>query len=141
LDDLGLVASIGQLLADAERRGHLTTSFGITGEDRRLPRDVELALFRIVQEALSNVERHAAAGAVAVGLEFEGTGLRMLVTDDGIGFDHGANPRTSANPSLGLPGMVERANLIGAKLVVHSRPGSGTSIDVRIPATVLAQSS
>jgi two-component system, NarL family, sensor histidine kinase DegS len=139
LDDLGLVASIGQLLADAERRGHLGTSFGLTGDDRRMPPDVELALFRIVQEALSNIERHAAARTVAIGLEFEGGGLRLLVSDDGIGFDPGEDGRSSANQSLGIPGMVERANLIGATLVVHSRPGSGTSVDVRIPAAVLAQ--
>lgn len=137
LDDLGLVASIGQLLTEAERRHRLTTSFGVTGQERRLPSDVELALFRIAQEALSNIERHAAARTVAVGLDFEGGGLRLLVKDDGIGFAPDTSRRTSANQSLGIPGMAERASLIGARLVVRSRPGSGTSIDVRVPAAIL----
>jgi signal transduction histidine kinase len=137
LDDLGLVASIGQLLTDADRRHHISTSFGVTGQERRLPSDVELALFRIAQEALSNIERHAAARTVAVGLDFEGGGLRLLVKDDGIGFAPDTTRRASANQSLGIPGMAERASLIGARLFVHSRPGSGTSIDVRVPAAVL----
>jgi signal transduction histidine kinase len=139
LDDLGLVASIGQLLTDAERRHHIATSFGVTGRERRLPSDVELALFRIAQEALSNIERHAAARTVAVGLDFEGGGLRLLVKDDGIGFAADSTRRASANQSLGIPGMAERASLIGARLDVHSRPGSGTSIDVRVPAAVLVE--
>jgi signal transduction histidine kinase len=139
LDDLGLVASIGQLLTDAERRHPLATSFGVTGRERRLPSDVELALFRIAQEALSNIERHAAARTVAVGLDFEGGGLRLLVKDDGIGFAPDTTRRASANQSLGIPGMAERASLIGARLDVHSRPGSGTSIDVRVPAAVLVE--
>ena len=116
LDDLGLVASIGQLLTDAERRHHIATSFGVTGQERRLPSDVELALFRIAQEALSNIERHAAARTVAVGLDFEGGGLRLLVKDDGIGFAPDTTRRASANQSLGIPGMAERASLIGARL-------------------------
>ncbi len=139
LDDLGLVASIGQLVAEAERRHHFGTSFGVTGPERRLPPDVELALFRIAQESLSNVERHAAAHRVAVGLDFEGGGLRLLVKDDGIGFDPVTEPRSSANQSLGIPGMAERANLIGARLQVHSRPGMGTAVDVRVPSTVLVE--
>jgi signal transduction histidine kinase len=137
LDDLGLVASIGQLLTDAERRHRIATSFGVTGRERRLPADVELAVFRIAQEALSNIERHAAARTVAVGLDFEGGGLRLLVKDDGIGFSPNTTRRGSANQSLGIPGMAERASLIGARLFVHSRPGSGTSIDVRVPAAVI----
>lgn len=138
LDDLGLVASIGQLLADAERRHHFESSFGVTGPPRRLPSDVELAVFRIAQESLSNVERHAAAHTVAVGLDFEDGGLRLLVKDDGIGFDPVTERKASANQSLGIPGMAERANLIGARLQVHSCPGTGTAIDVRIPPSILS---
>ena len=71
LDDLGLVASINQILSEAGERQQFETSFGVTGPERRLAPAVELALFRIAQEALSNVERHAAARRVAVGLNFE----------------------------------------------------------------------
>ncbi len=137
LDDLGLVASLEQLLLEVERRGQLRTSLGVTGSERRLPAAVELALFRIAQEALSNVERHSAAQAVAVGLDFEGGGIRLLVKDDGIGFDvAGHREAAQTAGSLGIAGMAERANLIGAHLRVRSRPGAGTSIDVQVPRAV-----
>ncbi len=87
LDDLGLVASIGQILTEAGGRHRFETSFGVTGPERRLKPTVELALFRIAQEAISNIERHAAANRVAIGLNFEQLGLRLLVKDDGVGFD------------------------------------------------------
>ena len=95
LDDLGLVASINQMLADAGERQRFETSFGVTGTERRLSPTVELALFRIAQEALSNVERHAAARRVAVGMDFEAGGLRLLVKDDGVGFDGIDQPKGS----------------------------------------------
>jgi signal transduction histidine kinase len=135
LDDLGLVASINQMLTEAGDRQQFETSFGITGVERRLPPTVELAVFRIAQEALSNVERHAAAHRVAVGMDFESGGLRLLVKDDGVGFDLSV-PGGYAR-SLGLPGMSERARLIGSRLVVHSGRGAGTTVDVWVPSTVL----
>jgi len=137
LDDLGLVASIAQTLTDAGGRHRFETTFGVTGSERRLEPSVELALFRIAQEAISNIERHAAARRVAVGLDFEQLGLRLLVKDDGVGFDpdDGSGPPTG--DSLGLAGMTERANLIGARLVIHSAAGCGTTVDVWVPATVI----
>jgi signal transduction histidine kinase len=138
LDDLGLVASINQMLADAGERHQFETTFGVTGPERRLPPPVELALFRIAQEALSNAARHAAAGRVAVGIDFDSGGLRLLVKDDGVGFDGSEGAEGDGHRSLGLSGMSERAHLIGARLVVHSGRGSGTTVDVRVPATILA---
>ncbi len=137
LDDLGLVASINQMLTDAGERQQFETSFGVTGVERRLSPTVELALFRMAQEALSNVERHAAAQRVAVGIDFETGGLRLLVKDDGVGFDASARPDGSRSSSLGLPGMTERAHLIGSRLVIHSELGRGTTVDVWVPATIL----
>ncbi len=137
LDDLGLVASINQMLSDAGERQRFETSFGVTGTERRLSPTVELALFRIAQEALSNVERHAAARKVAVGMNFEAAGLRMLVKDDGVGFAPSQRPDGVRSSSLGLPGMTERAHLIGSRLVIHSEPGIGTTVDVWVPTTIL----
>ncbi len=137
LDDLGLVASINQMLTEAGERQQFETSFGVTGVERRLSPSVELALFRMAQEALSNVERHAAAQRVAVGIDFEAGGLRLLVKDDGVGFDASARPDGSRSSSLGLPGMTERAHLIGSRLVIHSELGRGTTVDVWVPATIL----
>jgi signal transduction histidine kinase len=98
---------------------------------------VELALFRIAQEAISNVERHAAARRVAVGMNFEPGGLRLLVKDDGVGFTTAGRADSGQSASLGLPGMTERAHLIGARLILHSEPGVGTTVDVWVPATIL----
>jgi signal transduction histidine kinase len=137
LDDLGLVASISQLLTDAGLRNDFETSIGVTGAERRLPPSVELALFRVSQEALSNVERHAHASKIAVGLAFEGNGLRLLVRDDGVGIADDQNGGTPRSESLGLPGMAERASLIGGTFVIHSEPGSGTTVDVWVPASAL----
>jgi signal transduction histidine kinase len=139
LDDLGLVASINQLLSEAGHRHRFETTFGVTGSERRLSPPVELALFRIAQEALSNAERHASAHRVAVGIDFDSGGLRLLVKDDGVGFDGSESPKGEGYRSLGLSGMSERAHLIGARLVVHSDKGAGTTVDVRVPATILAR--
>jgi len=134
LDDLGLVASISQLLADSGSRSGITTSIGVTGHDRRLPTAVELAVFRISQEALSNIERHARATRIAVGLDFEGGGggVRLLVKDDGVGFDAASTDHLQRD-SLGLPGMAERAHLAGGTLHIHSRRNEGTTVELSIP--------
>ena len=139
LDDLGLVASINQLLADAGDRQGFETSFGVTGPERRLPPAVELTVFRIAQEALSNVERHAGARHVAVGINFDVGGLRLLVKDDGSGFVTSGQTSERRSASLGLPGMKERAHLIGSRLLIHSDLGAGTTVDIRVPATILDQ--
>ena len=120
LDDLGLVASIGQILTEAGGRHRFETSFGVTGPERRLKPTVELALFRIAQEAISNIERHAAANRVAIGLNFEQLGLdswsRTTVSGSMC-----ARPRElPAAIHSGCAGMTERANLIGSHLVIHS---------------------
>jgi signal transduction histidine kinase len=133
LDDLGLVASLGQLVGEAERRGAFQASLGVDGVERRLPSAIELALFRIAQEGLANAEKHAAAVHVAVGLDFEPGGVRLLVKDDGVGFDGGTSP--SPGGSLGLPGMAERARLVGGSLAVYASEGAGCTIDVWVPTT------
>jgi signal transduction histidine kinase len=137
LDDLGLVASINQLVAEAGERQQFEASFGVTGEERRLPASVESALFRIAQEAITNVERHAGARRLSVGMSFEAAGMRLLVTDDGVGFEVADRPTTTGTDSLGLPGMAERAHLIGSRLLIHSGEGAGTTVDVWVPATII----
>jgi len=137
LDDLGLVASINQLVAEAEERQQFEASFGVTGAERRLPAPVESALFRIAQEAITNVERHAGARRLSVGMAFEAAGMRLLVTDDGVGFQVADRPTTTGTDSLGLPGMAERAHLIGSRLLIHSGEGAGTTVEVWVPATII----
>ena len=125
LDDLGLVAATRRLLEDLERRTGIDTSLGVSGTERRLPIPIELALFRVAQEAITNAEHHADPGRVAVGMSFEAGGVRLLVSDDGEGFESGSGPRGS----LGLVGMRERLHIVGGRVEVHSQPGSGTTVD------------
>jgi signal transduction histidine kinase len=137
LDDLGLVASINQVVTEATERQGFESSFTIDGTVTRLPQTVELAVFRIAQEAVTNAERHAAARRVDVALQFGEGWLELSVTDDGVGFD----PKSEFwgdSQSLGLPGMSERARLVGGRLRVASKSGRGTTVDVRVPVGTLA---
>ncbi|MFZ0666654.1 MAG: ATP-binding protein [Acidimicrobiales bacterium] len=128
LDDLGLVAATRRLLDDFEKRTGIDTTLGITGTERRLPTSIELALFRVAQEAISNAELHAEPQRVAVGMSFESGGVRLLVSDDGGGFRPGTEA-ARARGSLGLLGMRERLHVVGGDVEVHSSPGGGTTVD------------
>ena len=133
LDQLGLVAAVRGLLADVEDAHPLRLDFEVTGTPVRLAADAELGAFRIIQEAVSNVIRHSSAHVARVHLQYDGDSLRILVDDDGIGFD----TRPGAVPGavqLGLEGMRERANLLGGHVVVSSELGKGTTIEAHLPA-------
>jgi signal transduction histidine kinase len=132
LDDLGLVDAIDWLVGDLRARTGINAQLRISGKPRRLDQKEELALFRIVQEALRNVELHAAAKTVKVRIDFRHD-VRAAVVDDGRGFDtsealDGHHPSTR----LGLLGMRERAKLAGAALSIRSRPLSGTRVCVSL---------
>jgi signal transduction histidine kinase len=101
---------------------------------------VELAVFRIAQEAVTNVERHAWANRVTLGLWFGQNWLRLRVEDDGVGFDPTASRDQGGGQSLGLPGMGERARLIGGRLKVRSQVGKGTVVELWIPEEALLNS-
>ena len=140
LDDLGLVASLNQVVVEATGRGGLAGEFHVSGTERRLPPDVELTVFRIAQEAVTNVERHASAGHLTVTLDFDEGALRLRVEDDGVGFARHQVRDSGDGYSLGLPGMHERARLAGGRLVVRSTPGKGTSVEARMPVPPTAPS-
>jgi len=129
LDDLGLAAALRKLVADFQGRTGIAASMRVEGAGRRLSPDVELGLFRIAQEALNNVSRHAAAERVTVRVRFLADELRLTVTDDGAGF----NPGQAAESSLGIAGMSERAALLGGTLEVASAPGRGATVRAVIP--------
>jgi|GEM_PF-278703 len=132
LDDLGLPAAVGRLLQDLERRSGLQGSLGVSGTPRRLAPPVELALFRVAQEALTNVEHHAQATRVAVGLAFEEHGVRLLVSDDGSGFDV-TRASGGSGGSMGIVGMRERIHLAGGRVRIHSGHGEGSTVDAWVP--------
>jgi signal transduction histidine kinase len=131
LEDLGLVPALEMLARDAERDLGLTVSFHQEGQPRRLRAEVELAIFRIVQEALSNVGRHAAVGRAEVRLAFQEGSERVQIQDQGRGFEPPARmSELAARGHYGLLGMLERAQLVGAQLGLESKPGKGTLVTV-----------
>lgn len=130
LDDLGLEAALQAHVEDFSHRWPVKATF-TSGRLGRLPPEVELVLYRIVQEALSNVAKHASASRVEARLTRSGRTLRMLIEDDGCGFDVEAT-RGSRETGLGLFGMEERLALIGGSLHVESAPGMGTRISAEV---------
>jgi signal transduction histidine kinase len=131
LDDLGLEAAIQSHVQDFSRRWQINVTFTSSGLGR-IPPNVELVLYRIVQEALSNVAKHASASRVETHLSRKGRTLRLLVEDDGCGFDVEA-AKGSRQSGLGLFGMEERLALIGGTLRVESSPGKGTRLSAEVP--------
>ena len=130
LDHLGLVAAIEQYAKNLNS-DRLTVQFKALGfEGDRLPKDMEVSLYRIVQEALANVIRHAQAGHVGILMERRQGRVILFVEDDGVGFDS-ALPETTHR--LGLVGMRERAEMFGGTLTIESYPGKGTSVIVEVP--------
>lgn len=135
LDDLGLLAALRHCIGEYEHRFRVPVDLQVLGlENERLSPDTETALYRIVQEALTNVARHAQADSVSVLLENRGTSVMLIVDDDGTGFDvtrvMGSGPHER---NLGLYGMRERASLLGGTLTLESTPGAGTAVFVEIP--------
>ena len=134
LDQLGLVAVIRATNAEFSVRTGVAVSLACVPAIVGLPAGSELALFRILQEALRNVERHARARHVTVCLRQLGDFMHMVINDDGIGFDPNRHRAAGKRKGgLGLLGMRERANFVGGLLTVKSTRSGGTEIAVRIP--------
>jgi PAS domain S-box-containing protein len=131
LDHLGLVAALRQYIKTFGQQHNLTMQFEVVGlDDKRLSPAVETNLYRIVQEALTNVVRHTKATRIDVLLERRGEQLITIIEDDGDGFD----PQTAGQDGrLGLLGMRERAEMLGGTLMVESTIGTGTTIYVEVP--------
>ena len=131
LEDLGLVTALEMLARETQS---LPVEFQCLGTEQRLERNMELALYRIAQEALSNVVRHAQAGSARLYIHFSEEGIELGISDDGTGFSVPDSPSDFAyHGHFGLLGMQERAELIGGRLEVGSGAGSGTRITIRIP--------
>jgi signal transduction histidine kinase len=134
LDDLGLVPTLEELTADLNREADLRADFEVVGERRRLSSELELTLFRVAQEALTNVRKHAQATHVLTRIEISDGLVRMVVQDNGIGFKPPAfNESRTTESELGLIGMHERVRLLGGALVIESAPRHGTNVIVNVP--------
>jgi signal transduction histidine kinase len=133
LDDLGLIPALDLYLNDFKARHAMEISFVTIGFEEHRPEPcIETCIYRIIQESLTNVIRHAKASAVSIILEWGKGKIRGVIEDDGIGFDVEA---IKTNPArLGLYGMEERALLLGGSFRIESEPEQGTMIIFEIPS-------
>lgn len=130
LDDLGLVAAVEWAARDFQSRAHITCRLSLPPAEPRINPDQATAVFRIFQEALTNIARHSGATEVTVHLAAEDQAVVLRVHDNGRGFDES---QLAERESLGLVGMRERAAAAGGELTVHGIPGEGTSLSLRVP--------
>jgi PAS domain S-box-containing protein len=136
LDDLGLIAALRWYVDRVASRAGLVRCFEADVLETRLAPQIETACFRIAQEALTNVLRHAHAATVWVRVKHLGSGLQLVVQDDGEGFDvRTVMSRSGVNASLGLQGMQERAAALGGIVDIRSEPGIGAEVQVSFPLT------
>lgn len=133
LDDLGLVPALKRLLLELRERSSVDVRFDVTGTVRRLDPSVELVLFRIGQEALRNMENHAAASRASLRITFATSNVRLTVTDNGLGFTVPRLTNLVSAGRLGLLGMQERAQLVSGRCEIRSTPGAGTRVVVEVP--------
>jgi len=134
LDDLGLLTTLRWMVNDIKERCGIDAQLELIGGERRLEPDVELAIFRICQEALRNVEKHSAATKVEVKVAFNAWSLQIFIVDNGKGFNMSKElselPREGR---LGLVGMEERARLLGGTISIHSAINQGTRVVIKLP--------
>jgi signal transduction histidine kinase len=135
IDDLGLVEALKAECDRVARAGSVSVDVDAREIPPKLPQDTALCLFRIAQEALRNVVRHAGASAVEVSIAPMDGGLQLAVSDNGAGFD---SARDAGRHSLGHASMRERVHLLGGEVDIESTPGHGTTVIAWVPLQVVA---
>ena len=134
LDDLGLVPALRWYVGQyTGRHPDLAVTLSADRLAKRLPPGLETVLFRAAQEALTNIARHARASQVTLELSQDASSVRLIVADNGVGFDVNAPPKYERGSGLGLVGMRERVALVGGTCVIGSEPGGGTRISIELP--------
>jgi signal transduction histidine kinase len=131
LDDFGLVAALERLTDSFREQTGIAVAFHSALPAERLSPEIETALYRIVQESLTNIVKHARAGGVSITLGRKRSAVTVVVEDDGVGFD----PARTREEGLGLIGMRERVALVGGRLTIESRPGAGTTFVAEVPVS------
>ena len=129
LDDFGLAPAVERLAATFEERTGIDTALEASLPAGRMPPEIETVLYRVIQEALTNVVKHAGAERVSIVIAQRGNGIRVVVEDDGRGFV----ADDVRDDALGVIGMRERVALVGGTLEVESAPGAGTTIAAYVP--------
>lgn len=133
-DKMELIPALTNYFKSYQTQTHIATKFSVTGDEQILFPRTKIFLFRIIQEALSNVEKHAKADRVSIKLDIEMELLRVTISDNGIGFDLETVLRDPEKwDHFGIKGILERARLVGGEAHVQSKPGKGTKIIVEVP--------
>jgi two-component system sensor histidine kinase UhpB len=133
LDDLGLLPALRSMVAQFAERSGLEVGFDAPGALPSLSKEAELAVFRALQEALSNVARHAEASTVEVRLRVSDGELRLSVADDGRGPESTDTAQLEREGHMGLTGMRERLTAVGGRVAFDGRPGRGTRLEIQVP--------
>ncbi|KIL40643.1 histidine kinase [Gordoniibacillus kamchatkensis] len=134
LDDLGLVPTLRKFVQDFEDKAKIRTKFELKGREIRLPSGMEVAIFRLVQEAFANVQKHSGATYVSLETIFGKDGVKLHIVDNGVGFNlEQLEPRLAHDNHFGLLGMRERLELLDGSMELHSEKNSGTRITMYIP--------
>jgi signal transduction histidine kinase len=131
LDDFGLVPAVERLADTFREQSGLQVDLESRLGEERLTTEVETTVYRVIQEALTNIVKHADAGRVSILLQRKNSSVVAVVEDDGSGFD----PADARADALGLAGMRERLSLAGGRLLVESTPGSGTTVVAEVPSS------
>lgn len=133
LDDLGLLPAIKRYLTDYKSQDDPQIEFLFFGQQRRLDSSIEVALFRIVQETVSNIRKHSRAKSAVVKMELLPSQVNIYVKDDGIGFNLKKVMADRDRLGYGLMGMRERIQLLGGEMTINTAPGKGTGINISVP--------
>ena len=131
LDDLGLFPTLRKFVQEMSKREDLPIELNLRGRERRLPSGLEVAIFRLVQEALNNVIKHSKANQVEVFVEYQDAFIRVLVKDNGVGFDQVKVEKEKGR--FGLMGMKERVQLLEGDMEIESTENVGTNVIVNVP--------
>ena len=134
LDDLGLIPALRKYVHDFEEKYRIMTEFKVTGQETRLSSAMEVAIYRFVQEAFTNIHKHAEATFARLEVEFRPNEVELTVTDNGVGFHpERAESRPSGSDRFGLVGMRERVELLEGEFSIESARGQGTRVKMRVP--------
>jgi two-component system sensor histidine kinase DegS len=134
LEEASLTATLREYVSRYESNSGIPVDVNVVGTECSLEAHIRVSVFRVVQEALANVRKHANARSVAIAVEFTPGAVRCSVRDDGAGFDSDRAAALGATAHWGLTGMRERMALVGGELVISSSPGEGTEVAMHVPA-------
>jgi signal transduction histidine kinase len=138
LQYLGLKPALKEICGQIERQYHIAIDLQTDGVSKAVPKEVEMCLYRVAQEALHNIAKHSGAGRVAIRLMENNGALRMAISDDGKGF---SQAEKSHQIGLGLASMRERVSIVGGKFQIESTPGRGTLLSAQVPLAAIGESS